>query len=456
MNAGELTLIEGLIKAIDMEGGKIYEVGGPVRDRLLGVKHYKDLDLIVCGLPFQRLLEILKKHGDINLVGQAFGVIKYKPYDQNITIDISLPRKELSTGSGHRDFEVDFDHALPIEDDLKRRDFTINAMARECIGGELLDPYGGRKDLDARLLRIVSKSSFTDDPLRMLRGVQFTARFELEVESDTLRAMTEHAHLIETISPERIAEELNKLLEKAEKPSIGFHLMNKTGLLKCILPELQATVGVDQPGGYHRWDVFEHTLHVIDAAPRNLSIRLAAMTHDMGKPPTKQLTETGASFYGHDKLSQKFAENILKRLRYSNTTIKQVSTLVGKHMFSEEAGDKGIRRLINKVGIDLIFDLIALRKADTIGQGMGQTIDNVNEFETRVKDEIGKRNAFGLKDLEISGDDLKKIHHLPEGKLIGELLNYLLDKVLDEPALNTRKKLLTLSADYLNERQLDI
>lgn len=448
--------LTSLIDTIVSRGGNIYEVGGPVRDRLLGIEQPKDLDLIVCGIPLKELKKILRKQGDINLVGQTFGIIKFSPFESDLTIDISLPRKEVSTGSGHREFEVDFDHSLRIEEDLMRRDFTINAMARDCVSEALIDPYGGKNDLKDGILRMVTERSFLDDPLRILRGVQFAARFNLEVEDSTYQAMTAHAHLIETVSPERIAEELNKLLEKAETPSTGFRLMQKSGLLKFIIPELEDTVGVDQPGGYHRWDVFEHTLQVVDVAPKKLVVRLAALFHDLGKPSTKELTDNGATFYGHDKLSQELAENILKRLRYSNTIIKQVGLMIGRHMFSEMAGDKGIRRLINKVGLDLIYDLITLRRADTIGQGMGQTTASIDEFERKVNEEIEKSSAFGIKDLAVNGEDLKAEFELPEGKLIGDLLNHLLDKILDEPALNTRKQLLTLSADFLAKRRLDI
>ena len=448
--------LQGLIDTINSASGQIYEVGGPVRDQLLGINQPKDIDLIVCEIPLKDLKKILKKQGEISLVGQAFGVIKFRPRNEDFTVDISLPRKEISTGSGHRDFAVDFDHTLPIEDDLGRRDFTINAMARNCLTGELIDPYHGQTDLADKVLRMVSPSSFIDDPLRMLRGVQFAARFDLAVEQSTVDAMTQHAALIDTVSPERIAEELNKLLEKATKPSIGFELMRQTGLLEQVIPELAQTIGVDQPGGYHRWDVYKHTLKVLDATPPKLTIRLAALFHDLAKPQTKQLTETGASFYGHDKFGQKIAEGILKRLRYSNTIIKQVKILVGRHMFSENAGEKGIRRLINKVGPELIFDLIDLRRADTIGQGMGQTTESINEFAKKVKYEFDQRNAFGVKDLNIDGEILKKHFNLPEGKLIGDILNYLLDKVLDDPKLNDSKELLTLSADFLAKRQLDI
>jgi tRNA nucleotidyltransferase (CCA-adding enzyme) len=303
---------------------------------------------------------------------------------------------------------------------------------------------------------MVSDTSFIDDPLRMIRGVQFTARFNLSVEEKTFNAMKKHAHLIETVSPERIAEELNKLLEKAEKPSTGFLLMNKTGLLEHILPELAQTVGVGQPGGYHRWDVFQHTLYTIDNSPPGLAIRLAALFHDVGKPQTKKIVGEGATFYGHGKLGQRMAEVAMRRLRYSNEMIKHVTTLVIRHMFSEKAGEKGIRRLINKVGVNLIFDLIALRKADTIAQGMNQDTTSIDEFKLKVEREIAKSRAFRINDLTLNGNDLMKHFGLEEGPLIGQILKYLLEKVLDSPEMNNKEQLLPLSADFLRKRHLDI
>jgi tRNA nucleotidyltransferase (CCA-adding enzyme) len=430
-------------------------VGGPVRDSLLDNTGPKDLDLIVCKLPIEELKIILNKYGSVYLVGQSFGVIKFKPFDSEDAFDIALPRKEQSTGAGHRDFTVDFDPLLPIEIDLGRRDFTINAMAREYPDGNIIDPYDGRADLADKILRMVSPSSFPDDPLRMLRGIQFAARFDLTVEENTLAAMIEYAPMVKTISPERIADELNKLLLKAKRPSFGFRLMNQTGLLQHILPELAQAVGVTQPGGYHRWDVFEHTLRVIDYAPPKLIIRLAALFHDCGKPSTRVLTDTGATFYGHDRVSKKFAEEALKRLRYSNEIIDQVCLLVHRHMFSEAAGEKGIRRLMNKTGPDLIFDLIELRRADTLAQGMGQDPNAVDEYKLKVEDEIRKNSAFAIKDLQINGNDIKESLELQEGPLVGDILKELLDKVLDEPEVNNREKLLELAREIFRKRQLD-
>lgn len=447
--------IEQLVEAIHQKGGQLYVVGGPVRDSLLGIADPKDLDFIVCKLSIDELKLILSKQGSVFLVGQSFGVIKFRPFDSEAIFDIALPRKEQSTGVGHRDFEIDFDPFIPIETDLGRRDFTINAMAREYPDGEIIDPYNGRGDLNHKILRMVSPTSFPDDPLRILRGIQFAARFNLTVEPVTLAAMKQYASMVETISPERIAEELNKLLLKAKHPSDGLRLMNQTGLLRYVLPELDQTVGVEQPGGYHRWDVFEHTLRVVDYAPPKLIVKLAALFHDCGKPQSRVLTDDGATFYGHDRLSRKLAVEAMRRLRYSNDIIDQVSMLVRRHMFSESAGEKGIRRLLNKTGPDLIFDLIELRRADTSAQGMGQNPDAVDDYLMKVEEEIRKKNAFTIKDLKINGNDIKESLGLAEGPVVGDILKELLDMVLDEPENNTQGKLIALAREIFRKRQLD-
>ncbi len=432
--------------------GRIYEVGGAVRDGLLKrAVPAEDRDYLVCGIPYQELSHILKLHGKVDLVGKSFGVIKFTEFRgaDRYTFDISLPRREYSTGVGHRDFDISFDPDLKVEDDLIRRDFTINAMALTMDSHELIDPLNGRIDLENRLIRMVSRQAFLEDPLRMLRAIQFAARLEFEVEPETMGAIAENAPLIKSVSAERIAEELNKLFIRAEKPSLGFRLMQKTGLLKEILPELAACVGVTQPGGYHKYDVFEHTLHTIDAAPRKLTLRLAAMFHDITKPQAKREVEDGATFYGHEKTGSRIAARIMRRLRYSNELINDVSVLVDRHMFTTDVTDKGRRRLIRRVGTELIFDLLDLRRADVEAQGMGGKTDDVDRFEKEIRDEIDRKPPFTLKDLALGGNDIMEVFAIPQSPLIGEVLNYLMEKVLDRPEDNSREKLLEFSRSFL-------
>jgi tRNA nucleotidyltransferase (CCA-adding enzyme) len=442
-------LIEGICA-----DGKLYEVGGSVRDSLIhpGVEH-KDRDFLVTGVPVDDLISILRRFGRVDLVGKSFGIIKFTPRGEPDALDFAIPRTEKSTGAAHRDFDVAYDPDLPVETDLKRRDFTINAMAREIPSGGLIDPCNGQKDVVEKIIRMVFPEAIEEDPLRILRGAQFAARFEFEIEPETLKKMKESAKLLETISPERMAEETNKMLLKAEKPSIGFRYLAEIGALQMILPELTGCIGVDQPGGYHRWDVFDHTMVTVDEAPKRLVVRLAALFHDVGKPQTREIVEDGATFYGHDRLSVKMAREALKRLRYSGEIIEQVSRLIARHMFSDQAGDKGVRRLIRAVGKDLIYDLMDLRRADIAAQGMGQDPSEVDDFEQRVRAEIEKKAPFGVRDLAINGDDIKAEFGIPEGPLIGRVLNDLMEMVLDDPSKNRRPELLSRAGEYLSQNR---
>jgi putative nucleotidyltransferase with HDIG domain len=445
-------LSDQIVKAV-LEKGEIYEVGGAVRDRYISpVLPDKDKDYLVTGIPVDELCSLLSRFGRVDLVGKSFGVIKFHPFrkfDGEHVFDVALPRKEYSTGPGHKDFKVECDHTLRVEDDLSRRDFTINAMAEDLATGKLVDPLNGRKDIKRRLIRITNRGSFRDDPLRMLRGIQFAARFEFELEEETLDSLQENADLITTISPERIQEELNKLLEKAKYPSAGFRLMQQVGLLDKILPELANAAGVSQPGGYHAYDVFEHSILTADSAPRELVIRLAALLHDVSKPETKVPTESGATFYGHEKKGARVARKALQRLRYSNQIIDQATLLIDKHMFTTGVTDKGVRRLIRKMGEEPVFSLLDLRRADVVAQGKGGNTQDVDELEERIKLELERQPPFGLKDLGVDGNDIMKTFDLPPSPLVGQVLNYLLELVLDDPDVNQKERLIKEAEFFL-------
>jgi len=375
-------------------------------------------------------------------------------------IDLSLPRRERSTGFGHRDFEIEYDPELPIEQDLKRRDFTINAMARPLYAHEklfdIIDPWGGLEDIKQRLVRMVSPQAFVEDPLRMLRACQFAARLEYALEEETFRSIKENAGLIETVSPERIQMELNKMLLKAERPSIGLWLMHRGGLLKRIFPELAEGVGCAQPGGYHRYGVFEHSIKTVDFIPRHhpgcLALRLAALLHDVAKPRCRELTGGLATFYGHERLGEVMAQEILERLKYPRSLIDRVCLLVRRHMFAIPETPKGLRRLVAKAGVDGIYQLIALRRADIQAQGRSEEESDpaLEHFEQAVTEEMRRSPPFSLKDLMVNGYDLMKEFGLPPGPEIGRLLEHLLEYVLDDPARNQREILLDEAARLLS------
>lgn len=456
--------------------GQIYEVGGVVRDRIryalsldtgrIDSRKFwsfpsEEVDYLVTGMPMNALASDLKQFGHVELVGKSFGVIKFKLEIQNPKskiYDIALPRRETSTGLGHRDFEIEFDPDLPVEKDLGRRDFTINAIALRIQNSEsriqnpeLIDPHSGFQDIKDRLIRMVNPDAFKEDPLRMLRACQFAARFQFSIEQDTFKAIKKNAKLIRTVSPERVQQELNKMLLKADQPSIGLWLMQRSELLKELFPELEEGVDVTQPGGFHRYKVFEHSIKSVDYAPKILEMRLAALLHDIAKPRCREVFEGGAHFYGHDKLGEKTAKYLLERLKYSGEIISRVAMLVRRHMFAFPETEKGLRRLIAKVGIKGVYDLIELRRADIRAQGRGteEADHDLDLFEQAITQVINKNPPFTINDLEVDGDIVMAEFHFKPGPEVGRVLSHLLDYVLDHPEQNKRDLLLNEAARWL-------
>ncbi len=446
------------IDSIYQHGGTVYEVGGTVRDQLWGMPH-KDKDLLVTGIKLNDLISLLRSHGNLQEVGKSFGILKFQARNKEGGFDIALPRTERSTGLGHRDFEVQFDEKLPVEVDLGRRDFTVNAMAREWKTGRLIDPFDGGRDLEQKILRQVFAESFPEDPLRLLRAVQFAARFELTLEPQTYEALRKNAALIETVSPERVVEEIGKLF-RARHPSRGFYLMKETGLLKFVFPELQKTIGVEQPAK-RSGDVFDHTMKVLDASrssedldrPGDVETMFASLFHDIGKPYTQGYNEKTKriTFYGHQIVSTRLARKWLNRYRATMLGIEQdnVLKLVHEHMFETKSfySEKAIRRFIHKIGKDLIFKLIDLRIADKKGGAYPNKMHGVLRLKQKIQEELDRKPPFGPKDLGIDGNDLMKLGY-PEGPLLGKILKTLVELVLDDPAQNARESLL----DYISKQ----
>jgi tRNA nucleotidyltransferase (CCA-adding enzyme) len=453
--------------------GQLYEVGGAVRDRIrhalvpsgnlnpVGFSQFQpaEVDYLVTGIPMDDLIRLLKQFGWVELVGRSFGVLKFKIqlFDKTQgknsklkekTVDIALPRMEKSTGPGHKDFAVEYDHHIPVEQDLGRRDFTVNAIAlriqntkSKIQDHDLIDPYGGIDDVRNKLIRMVNPEAFKDDPLRMMRACQFAARLGFSIEQKTFKAIKKNAKLISTVSPERVQQELNKMLLSGQ-PSIGLWLMQRSGLLKILLPELEQGVDVTQPGGYHRYKVFEHSIKSADYAPKNLELRLAGLLHDVAKSQCREVFEGGAHFYGHDKLGEKISRKILARLKYPNQTIEKVTGLIAKHMFAVPETEKGLRRLISKTGLDGLDDLIELRRADIRAQGMEGDTGYLDIFKQAVKDELNKKPAFSIKALKVDGNDLMKELRLKPGPELGRILKQLFEIVLETPQKNRKSNLL--------------
>jgi putative nucleotidyltransferase with HDIG domain len=439
-------------------GGEIYEVGGTVRDCILSLPH-KDRDFLVTGIPIDKLSHLLRPFGVVTFVGKSFGVLKFSPFkEKDTTYDIAIPRKEVSTGVMHRDFEVSYDHALPVEVDLSRRDFTINAMAKNIRTGEVIDPFGGREDLKKLLLRQVFDGAFKDDPLRLLRAVQFAARFNLSIEPATFNSMKEFAGLITTVSGERVAEELKKLFS-AQKPSVGFDIMSETGLLKHIFPEVAATIGIKQDKGH---DVFRHTMIVLDAAASDklieyrgdLELMFAALLHDIGKAKTARFVpeQKRIAFFGHQIVSKRIAAKRLSQLKVTILGVQpeNILTLIDNHMFETKSfyTDKAIRRFIAKIGKDLIMKLVDFRIADNRGGKYPASAGGVLKLKKRIIEELSRKPPFGAKDLAVNGHDLMEIG-FSAGPKMGGVIKQMVELVLDDPCLNTKEQLLAVAKNLL-------
>jgi tRNA nucleotidyltransferase (CCA-adding enzyme) len=436
----------------------VYAVGGRVRDELVAElggpqPDHVDFDYLVTGIPMAELLESLGAAGTAELVGASFGVVKFAT--DSGRADIALPRRERSTGAHHRDFEVLADPSIPIEEDLGRRDFRLNMLARNIRTGELVDPYDGLADLKAKRLDIVRDESFVEDPLRILRAAHFVARFDLTPTPRALNAMRDAVSLVPTIAQQRVSEELSKLFVRAAKPSVGLELLREVGALEIILPELMEGWGMEQ-NEYHRYTVYFHNVKCCDESKPSLAHRLAGLFHDVGKSRTKE----GPHFYGHDIVGEAMTRSALARLHFPSDLVRDVAHLVRHHMYAadDRLTDAAIRRFVRRVGITHVEALFDLRAADVAASGFPARDPDVgSRFESRVRATIEARAPFGLADLRIDGSDVIEIMRAERivdadfdgDKRVGETLAYCLEKVLDDPALNDGQALRALARDFI-------
>jgi tRNA nucleotidyltransferase (CCA-adding enzyme) len=436
--------------------GALYAVGGRVRDelraRLEGAPlALKDLDYVVVGVGLDELVARLRTVARAEPAGASFPVVKTTLL--GATVDVALPRRERSTGVGHRDFTVETGPEVNLEDDLARRDFRINMMARAIGSGDLVDPYEGQADVAARRIRLLRPEAFVEDPLRMLRAVQFATRFGYTIEPQTFVAMQEAAHLLPSVSSERVRDELIKLL-RAPRPSSGIELLQSSGLLAQLWPEVLEGVGVEQ-NAWHAYDVYHHNLATLDAAPldEDVIVRLAALLHDVGKPRTKD----GPHFYRHEHVGADMARGMLDRLRFPADTVERVVSLVREHMYTTnpDVTAPALRRFVRRIGPENLADQFALRHADIAGSGLPKRDDANERFEARIAQLVAERPPLSVKDLAITGNDVVEAlvasGHLPAGSrggpAVGEILQALLERVTDDPALNEPEALRSLLAD---------
>jgi tRNA nucleotidyltransferase (CCA-adding enzyme) len=367
-----------LAHAIRDAGGRALLVGGCVRDKLMGTVP-KDWDLEVYSLSAERLRKILDQSGPVNVVGESFTV-----YKLGRNLDVSLPRRERKSGRGHKAFVIEGDPSMSVTEAARRRDFTINAILEDPLTGELLDPFSGREDIERGVLRAVSFETFAEDSLRVLRAAQFAARFEFEIEPATVELCRRID--LGDLPAERIWGELEKLLLQSSHPSVGLEWLRKLGAVEKILPEVQSLIGVPQDPEWHpEGDVFVHTQLVIDRAreligelsyAKQVTVMLAALAHDFGKPATTQYIEGRLRSRGHEEAGVAPAERFLDRLNVHTidgyNVRGQVIALVREHLKPgefykkrDEVGEGAFRRLARRCEPDLLY---RVARADSLGR----------------------------------------------------------------------------------------
>lgn len=394
-----------IAKQVSKNGGQTFLVGGCVRDEILG-KEIKDVDIEVHNIEVEKLLEILSSLGEVKKIGASFGVFNLKGYD----IDIAMPRKEKSSGRGHRDFEIYVDPFIGFKEAAKRRDFTMNALMKDILTGEVIDSFGGVYDLKNKIIRHVNDESFCEDPLRVFRAAQFASRFDFKIDQKTIDLSSKMD--LSALAFERVFEELKKALLKSDKPSVFFEALRYMNQLSTWFKEVEDLIGVKQPKEHHpEGDVFNHTMLVLNQAAKlrqdakdPLAFMLAAMCHDFGKAVTTKIDENGkVTSYKHELESVKITEAFLDRLNKVNLK-KEVLNLVELHMKPNQMYNIAKKKSMMKLWDEAICpeDLILLARADSLGR------DKIHDY-----DEIEKILRASLEDYknlmkkpEITGKDL--------------------------------------------------
>lgn len=422
---------ENIIDRLNEAGFKSFPVGGAVRDSLLS-REVSDIDITTDARP-EEIEEVFRDFKLID-IGKRFGTIKV--IIEGDAFEITTFRKESAYRDGRHPTEVSFSDNLI--DDLERRDFTINAMAFDK--GEIIDPFGGRADLSRKVIRAVGdpRERIDEDLLRSLRAVRFANRLGFTIEESLKEAIRANAGKINSISKERIASELSEILTSAT-PSRGIRLMDEVGLLAEIFPEVKRTIGFDQHSSYHSDDVYEHSLKVLDESPADLTVRFAALYHDVGKVDTFFLDERGEGrFFGHQSLSEEMLRKRLKELKFSNKFISDTTSLVKRHMdCSNTYTKKSIRKLLRRLGEENLRRLFGLQMADILATKHPAT-SNIDLGEKLLAEVLADDVPKNRSDLAIDGNDLIRMGY-PQGRIIGDLLRIIEEEILEENLENNKK-----------------
>lgn len=434
-------------------GFEAHLVGGAVRDMIRG-KAASDWDLATNAPPqqvakmFRRVIPTGIAHGTVTVLFQGHSV------------EVTTYRTEADYSDGRHPDSVNY--AATIQEDLSRRDFTMNAMAASLDDGSIVDPFGGQDDIQNKIIRTVGNplDRFDEDGLRPVRAIRFATQLGFTIDEATMAAIPASIQKTATISLERFRDEFIKIL-KSPEPSIGLDLLERTGLLQLFIPELAACKDVEQADcrGFHQFDVLRHLFYACDGAPQHKElVRLAALLHDIGKPRAKKAGSLPdgrptITFYNHEKYSEEISQSLMTRLKFSKAETATVCHLVKNHMFHYESNwsDAAVRRFLYRVTPDALEDLFDLRVADVYGMTRtpptlkeGPWSGNLLELKERIQEVSAKNQVLGLKDLAVNGKDLMAAG-IPAGRQLGQILNQLLETVLDDPSQNNREQLLTIA-----------
>jgi tRNA nucleotidyltransferase (CCA-adding enzyme) len=428
-----------ILYTLKSSGYESYIVGGSVRDFIIGNPMPKDYDIATSALPevittlFDKTIPTGIKHGTVTVMIDGVGY------------EVTTFRIDGEYLDNRRPEDVTF--VSNLKEDLARRDFTINALAFNAEDG-IIDYFGGIKDLDNKIIRAVGEPNkrFKEDALRMLRAIRFAARLNFHIEEKTLEAIKANSNLILNVSGERVRDELCKMMV-SDSASKALELLQETKLLGFILPELQKAVGFNQQNPHHDKDIFKHTLAVVENCPQKINLRVAALLHDIAKPDSFTMDKSGIGhFYNHDNKGVILSEKILRRLKFDNQSISEICILVGEHMnVLENPTDSSVKRLINRVSVDLVRDLFALQRADALGSRFPEVrLTEIAMVEEKAMAILESKVPLSIKDLAVNGGDLISEFSLTPSIEIGDMLKFLLDKVLENSEINTKEKLLAI------------
>ena len=436
--------VKRIIRTLTAAGYEAYAVGGCVRDSVLG-RTPNDWDITTSARPeemkrlFARTVDTGIKHGTVTVLmsGEGFEVTTYRI--DGVYEDARHPKDVTFTSS--------------LEEDLRRRDFTINAMAYNDESG-LVDLFGGMRDIELGVVRCVgdAEERFTEDALRMLRAVRFSAQLGYEIEEETGAAIRRLAPNLRYISAERIQAELVKLVTSAHPDDL--RIAYETGITAQILPEFDLCMQTAQNNPHHCYSVGEHILHSLPAVPPDKVLRLGMLFHDIGKPQTRTVDENGITHNkGHAAVGEKMTREILRRLKFDNDTTDKVTKIVRFHDQEISPTDSGVRRAVNRMGEDIFPLLFYVKRADVSAQSdylREEKLRKIAYIEELYQGICQRQECLNLRDLAVSGNDLIALG-IPAGRQIGELLKELLELVLEEPARNTREELLAVCRMRLQE-----